>query len=158
MRIAIIGDSFTYTYKDTWIQTLVETLNLKLIHQSGFPGHSEFRIYKEFKIIINSNNLPDVILICHTEHARLYNPTIPIKPSFSNNLKYDILNKKTDFIKIVNNYYEFLYDSEYSSVMHNFIIKDIQEICRDKNIKLINIPCFEHDFVEKNYGLWFLTK
>ena len=34
------------------------------------------------------------------------------------------------------------------------MLKDMQARCRAKNILMINIPCFEHDHVEKNYGMW----
>ena len=33
----------------------------------------------------------------------------------------------------------------------------MQNTCKQKNIKLINIPCFEHDHIEKFYGLWIIS-
>ena len=128
MRVAIIGDSFTHTYKDTWIETVCNELDLTVIHQAGFRGQAQYRIYLEFLEIIKNN--PDVIICCHTEYSRLYEP----------------LNNKERII-----------DDNFGKYIFNCIVKDIQEICKQRNIKLVNIPCFEPNFIDKTYGLWLLS-
>jgi hypothetical protein len=125
MRVAIIGDSFTYTYKDTWIETVCNELDLEVIHQAGFRGHAQYRIYLEFLEIIKNN--PDIIICCHTEYSRLYVP----------------LDNK-----------ERILDDSFGKYIFKSILRDMQEICKQRSIKLLNIPCFEHDFIDKKYGLW----
>jgi len=128
MRVAIIGDSFTHNYKDTWIERLCSELNLTVIHQSGFRGQAQYKLYLEFLEVIKNN--PDVIICCHTEHTRFYNK------DGSRELLLD--------------------DENFSKYIFSSILRDMQEICKQRNIKLINIPCFEHDFIDKTYGLWIL--
>jgi hypothetical protein len=129
MRVAIIGDSFTHTYKDTWIEKVCNELNLTVIHHAGFRGQAQYRIYLEFLQVLRNN--PDVIICCHTEHTRFYNK-----------------NANREWL---------LDDEDFSKYIFKSILRDIQEICKQRNIKLINIPCFEHDFVEKTYGLWLIS-
>jgi hypothetical protein len=128
MRVSIIGDSFAYTYKNTWLEKVCSELDLQVIHHVGFRGQAQYRIYLEFLEIIKTN--PDVIICCHTEHSRLYDP---------NDNKERIL------------------DDSFGKYICNCIIKDMQEICKHRNIKLVNIPCFDHDFIDKKYGLWILS-
>lgn len=129
MRVAIIGDSFTHTYKNTWLETVCTALDLEVIHQVGFRGQAQYRIYLEFLEIIKNN--PDVIICCHTEYTRFYNK-----------------DEKREWL---------LHDENFSKYIFKSILRDMQEICKQRNIKLVNIPCFEHDFIDKNYGLWLLS-
>jgi len=129
MRVAIIGDSFTHTYKNTWIETICNNLNLEVIHQVGFRGQAQYRIYLEFLEIIKNN--PDVIICCHTEYTRFYNK---------------------------DGSREWLLDDEnFGKYIFSSILRDMQEICKQHNIKLVNIPCFDHDFIDKTYGLWLTS-
>jgi hypothetical protein len=156
MRVAIIGDSFTHTYKNTWIEQVCNELSLEVIHQVGFRGQSQYKIYLDFLEVVKNN--PDIIICCHTEHSRTYHPTEVIH--------YNILNYYDNFSKIIKSkeiinaakeYYLHIYDEGFSKFIHNSIIDNMQKICKKNNIKLINIPCFDHDHIIKNYGLWFLT-
>ena len=150
MRVAIIGDSYTYTYKDTYLETICNELNLEVIHQVGFRGLAEYRIYLEFLEIIKNN--PEIIICCHTEHSRLYHPTEKIKKPYGFEINYN-----KNFRKIAKEYFIHFYNEDFSKFIHNLIICEMQKICKEKNIKLINIPCFEHNHVVKNYGLWILA-
>jgi hypothetical protein len=123
MRILITGDSFTYSYKNTWIERVCNELNLEMISCYGFRGQSQYKIYDNFiKTLVPH---PDVIIVCHTEFTRLYN--------------------------------EGLADIEFAKTIQRLLVKDMQEQCKLRNIKMINIPCFEHDFLDKDYGLWVLA-
>jgi hypothetical protein len=128
MRVAIIGDSFAHTYKDTWIEAVCNKLDLQVIHHVGFRGQAQYRIYLEFLEIIKNN--PDVIICCHTEHTRFYNK-----------------DGRREWL---------LDDEDFGKYIFNSILRDMQEICKQRNIKLIHIPCFENDFIDKTHGLWFL--
>ena len=125
MRVAIIGDSFTHTYKNTWIEQVCNELSLEVIHQVGFRGQSQYKIYLDFLEVVKNN--PDIIICCHTEYSRFY----------------DLLDNK-----------ERILDDSFGKYIFNCILRDMQEICKKNNIKLINMPCFEHNFIDKTYGLW----
>jgi len=123
MRITIIGDSFTHTYKDTWIETVCKEANLEMVNCYGFRGKSQYKIYENF--LQQLVNPPDVFLICHTEYMRLY--------------------------------HEGISDKDFARISYSLMIQDMQLKCKKNNIKMINVPCFEHEFIEKFYGLWFLA-
>ena len=147
MRVAIIGDSFTVTYKDTWIEAICNELDLQVIHHVGYGGMAQYKIYLEFLEVIKNN--PEIVICCHTEHSRLYHPTKSIqrwKPKQDNN----------SFNKSVEQYYSYLYFENFSRFTYACIIDKMQKICKQRNIKLVNIPCFTHQFIDKTYGLWLL--
>jgi hypothetical protein len=148
MKIAIIGDSFTHTYKNTWIEQVCSELDLTVIHHVGFSGKAQYRIYLEFLEVIKNN--PDVIICCHTSYNRLYHPSEILQPH--ENMEKFIRNPN---IKTATKFYfDYLYQENFARYIFNSIIVNMQQICQEKNIKLVNIPCFEHDFINKIYGLW----
>ena len=126
MKVAIVGDSFAHTYKDTWIEKVCNELDLEVIHHAGFRGQAQYRIYLEFLEVIKNN--PDVIICCHTEHTRFYNK-----------------DGSREWL---------LDDEDFGRYIFSSILRDMQEICKQRNIKLVNIPCFKHQFIDKTYGLW----
>ena len=153
MKTAIIGDSFTYTYKDTWIETVCNELDLQVIHQVGHRGMAQYKIYLEFLEIIKNN--PEIVICCHTEHSRFYHSSETIHKWFAQTDK-DIshLVKNKEVLEASRQYYFHLYDENFSRFTYACIIDKMQKICKQRNIKLINIPCFEHEFIDKDYGLW----
>jgi hypothetical protein len=73
-----------------------------------------------------------------------------------------LLTKQIDIILICHTEYLRLYnegiaDKNFAITIQKLLIADMQEKCKLKNIKMINIPCFEHEIIDKNYGLWFLS-
>jgi hypothetical protein len=148
MRIAITGDSFTSTYRETYLQQICNDVNLQVISCQGFSGQSEYRIYRNFHEILKLDT--DVILCCHTHHSRLYHPYEPVTSSY-----HGIKNE--DVVEASQKYFEHLYDDNFAREIQNLLIKDMQNICKQKNIKLINIPCFDHSHIDKFYGLWILS-
>lgn len=156
MQVAIIGDSFTHTYKDTWIETVCNECNLEVIHQIGFSGQSQFRIYLEFLEIIKKN--PDIIISCYTQPSRLYHPLLQTYPNAVFEQKWNVFLKevsnKKEILTALEGYYLHLYQENFAQQVFKFIVNDMQKMCKERKIKLINIPCFPHDFVEYNYGLW----
>ena len=75
MRIGIFGDSFAHTFKNTWIQKIVQEFNFICTSHIGLRGKSQYDILQEF---YHHYNNCDVILCLYTEHSRLYNPTYQI--------------------------------------------------------------------------------
>ena len=76
---------------------------------------------------------------------------------------YELLSQDIDIILICHTEYSRLYkegvaDIEFAKIIQKLLISDMQEQCKLKNIKMINIPCFEHDTIKKYYGLWFLAQ
>jgi hypothetical protein len=155
MKTAIIGDSFTYTYKDTWIEEIVNQCDLTLSSSVGFSGMSQYTLYKNFLQVINEK--PDIILICHTEHSRLYHSKEIIHKWFFNEEDKPNLVKNKEILEASRQYYLHLYDEDFSRFTYACMVEKMQKICKQNNIKLINIPCFEHEFIDKNYGLWILS-
>ena len=156
MRVAIIGDSFTHTYKDTWIETVCNELDLTVIHQAGFRGQAQYRIYLEFLEIIKNN--PDIIVCCHTEYNRVYHESETIHKWYGET-KEDIshLVRNKEVLEAARQYYFHLYDDKFSNFIFCCIVEKMQETCKQRNIKLVNIPCFNHDLIDKTYGLWLLS-
>lgn len=148
MKIAITGDSFTQTYKKSWLENLCNFLNFSVVSHQGYGGQSEYRIYRNFKEILNFS--PEIILCCHTHHSRLYHPYEPVSSSYHGIKNPDVINASKQ-------YFEHLYDDNFARDLQNLMIKDMQNTCKEKNIKLINIPCFEHSHIEKFYGLWIIS-
>jgi len=73
-----------------------------------------------------------------------------------------LLNKQIDIILICHTEYMRLYkegiiEKNFMRIIQNLLINDMQEQCKKRGIKMINIPCFEHEIIDKNYGLWFLS-
>ena len=152
MRVSIIGDSFAQYYDNTYLQIICDSCHFKVIHHQGFPGDSQYKIYKHFLKIIDDN--PDIIICCHTQHSRLYHPTVRINPSiFHMDLGTDAVEFKNIF-DAAKDYYKNLYNEDFSMFVHNMIISEMQRICQNKNIKMINLPAFEHTYLNKFYGLW----
>lgn len=163
MNISIVGDSFTEHFTNTWLEKMCTCLKFNVLNSVGHRGCSQYSLYKSFLEIFNKSTLPDIILITHTEYSRLYHPKIPISmltPQLERNKKRLKLSNKNknydDFVQAMELYYKFLYDEEYSQVIHNFFIENIQNICIEKKVKLINLPAFSHSSVKKFYGLWIL--
>jgi hypothetical protein len=154
MQAAIIGDSFSHTYKNTWIETVCNELDLQVIHHRGFNGGSQYEIYLEFLEIVKNN--PDVIICCYTEHSRLYHPKEIMHKWFFDEEDESNLVKDKEVLEAGRQYYFHFYDENFSRLTYAFMIEKMQKICKERNIKLINIPCFEHNFVDKTYGLWLL--
>lgn len=165
MRIAIIGDSFAESFENTWLETLCNDSNLKLMHHKQQPGCSQFWIYKNFLKILNYYEKPEVILMFYTEISRFYHPKMLIlkstvkhekrkrKINLMQNFEIKKSSMNDELINAIDLYYKHLYNEEYSSLMYSLMINDIQNKCKEKNIKLINIPCFAAS-IDKNYGLW----
>ena len=126
LTVSIVGDSFTEYYKNTYLELLCEFLNLKVIDHIGFPGGSQYKIYKAF--IKQLNKKPDVMICVHTNASRLYHDTYGINRvsiskkleefSFSNKEVYDAADK----------YYKYLYNEESSNFTYNLTIKEMQQL------------------------------
>jgi len=155
MRVAILGDSFTYTYNETWIENICKELNFNVVFHVGHRGHSQFKIYKSFLACLNLN--PDVIIYVYTGYSRLYNERYPLSTNtvFQSALANIISNPELK--KATQHYYNHLYDDSFAKTIDILLIRDIQEQCKKRNIKLVNMPAFEHNHMEKNYGLWIFS-
>ena len=149
-----MGDSFTQYYKSTWIEKVVNELGLTLNTCVGFAGQSQYRIYKHFLEEIKTK--PDVIFICHTDYSRLYHPTEVIHKQFVETENSNHLIKNKNVLEAAKQYYNYLYDDDFANLTYNMLVEKIQETCKERNIKLINIPSFSSN-PPTNYGLWFLS-
>jgi hypothetical protein len=148
-----MGDSFVRDYKNTYLETMVTECGLHLISHQGFSGQSQYKIWENFHRVLNRE--PDVVLIVHTEHSRLYHPTVAINPHIEN-FTFDNT-VRSEIISAAKMYYEHLYDEIFSFNMYKLLIDDIQNKCRERQIKLINMPAFNSTYVNKTYGLWLVS-
>ena len=153
MFVAIMGDSFVKDYKNTYLENIVIECGLQLVSHQGFPGQSQYKIWENFHSVLHRK--PQVVIVVHTEHSRLYHPTVPINPNIENFTFDNRVNP--EIIAAAQMYYEHLYDDVHSFNMYQLMINDIQNKCQQLDIKLINIPAFNSTFVNKFYGLWLVS-
>jgi len=165
--ITIVGDSFAQYYEDTYLEKICKSLSLEVIDHSGFPGGDQFKIYQRFLQQIEQK--PDVMLCCHTGYDRLYHPKFSVQRYFDpQTFKFlKVLKAKTKeeetpeyqlIVDAAQQYYEHLYNDNYMSTMQKLMIDDMQRKCRERGIKMINLPCFDATFLDKQYGLWCISE
>jgi hypothetical protein len=152
MKTTIIGDSYAYYYEDTFLEKICESAKLTIVDQIGFPGHSQFKIYKNFLKQLEKS--PDIMICLHTECTRLFHEDLGINFASVSQKKFQQHKFDPDVCEAAEMYYAHLHNLEYAETVHKLMINDMQKLCRDRNIKMINIPCFHHKYVDKNYGLW----
>jgi hypothetical protein len=150
LKATIVGDSFSHYYEDTYLELLFKDLDI--IDHVGFKGGSQYRIYKKF--LDQLDKAPDIIICVHTEFARLYLEDFCINYSKVQNSLQKNPNQDKELYEAADGYYKYLYNNEYSQFNHNLIIKEMQRLCKAKNIKMINIPAFYNNYLTKEYGLW----
>ena len=92
--------------------------------------------------------LNDIVICFYTEHSRLYHPRYQITAS-------NIITDNSDIKSAAEQYYNHLYQEDYSKHVHNLLAREVQFLCKTTKSLLINIPCFEHEHLEKFYGLWY---
>jgi hypothetical protein len=154
LTLAIVGDSFTEHYSNTYLEIIAKSLNISVIDHIGYPGGSQYKIYKTFLSQIEKS--PDIILCVHTDSSRLYHDKLSINRV---TVKHKLNTKSPidkDIYLAADYYYKYLHNIELSKFTHNLIIREMQRICNIKNIKMINIPAFSNDYLDKDYGLWLL--
>ena len=152
MRVAIIGDSFVETYKNSWVETVCTELNLEVVYHVGYGGHSQYKVYKSFLKALSFNT--DLICYVFPDYSRLYNENYAIN-WHSVNMGHI---KNSDVLIASKSYYEQLYSDDFARTVDKLLINYVQEQCKKRNIKLVNIPAMSHNHVEKNYGLWITVE
>jgi len=156
LKLAIIGDSFTEHYTNTFLEIIVKSLNLSLVDHIGFPGGSQYQLYKNF--LSQIKNKPNIILCVHTESSRIYHNKLTINHS---TVKHKLASKSPinrEIYLAADQYYKYLHNYELTDFINNLIIREMQIICKVNNIKMVNIPAFNYDYIDKYYGLWLLLK
>jgi hypothetical protein len=152
-KAVIIGDSFTQHYTDTYLEYIVMGCELTLVQHKGFPGQSQYRIYQAFREGLQKN--PDVMILVHTEYSRLYHPAQALNPHLEHLTMSETADP--DIISAAKQYYQHIYDDEYHRSMYQLMLTDMQNKCRERGIKMINMPAFNSEFIDKFYGLWFVS-
>jgi len=165
--ITIVGDSFTQYYEGTYLEKICKSLNLEVLDHVGFPGGDQYKIYARFLTQLEKN--PDIMFCCYTGFDRLYHPKFSIQRLFDpvtyKFLKVFTLKSKEEqspeFQTVMNaaqQYYEHLYDHCYMKTMQKLMVVDMQKKCKERNIKMINLPAFDSSFFEKTHGLWCISE
>lgn len=152
LKVAIVGDSFSHYYEDTYLEFLCNDLDLDVVDHIGFKGGSQYRIYKRFLSQLDKN--PDIIICIHTEFARLYLQDFCINYTAVEKKMKTAFTLNKDIYEAADKYYKYLYNDESSKFYHNLTIVEMQRLCKIKNIKMINIPAFYNKYINKYYGLW----
>ena len=165
--ITIVGDSFTQYYEDTYLEKICKSLDLEVLDHVGFPGGDQFKIYLRFLQQLEMK--PNIMFCCITGYDRIYHPKFPVQRLFDSvTFKFlKVFNSKTIkedipeyqlVMDAAQKYYEHLYDDSYMYTMQRLMVTDMQKKCRERNIKMINFPCFDATFLEKTYGLWCVSE
>ena len=137
MRVAIIGDSFTHTYNDTWIENICKELNFNVVFHVGHRGHSQFKIYKSFLDCLNLN--PDVIIYVYTAYSRLYNERYPLSTNTVFQSAFANIISNPELKKATQHYYNHLYDDSFAKTIDidgNFNSSHFAEICVQNRPKI----------------------
>lgn len=151
MRTMIVGDSFVQYCTDTWIETIAKRLGLDIAVQMGNPGGCEFFTYENFVDNLKTDHF-DLVLFTHTEHHRLPNPLkLGITPIMSTkNIGKGLPDRIVDASRA---YYENLYYDRFHKDTHDLLIKEMQSICWQQQIKQIHLQSF-NNVVPMTHGLW----
>lgn len=150
MKIGIFGDSFAFKANNNSWCALLEK-NYKVEH-FALHGTSIWNAYKKFVKVYSTF---DIIIFCYSSHFRfhhlpkdlekyMYMKTYvnfrEIEGHLSSVLGKDQLNMLEQIIKVDS----YTNDNELNIFIYQHVFNEINERCKNKNIKLINYMPFDH--------------
>jgi len=147
-RVCIVGDSYADVNGDdlekSWPNLLKNKANTAVIDAQC--GISNWSIYQRFVNQLAKQKYDSVIFL-HTNPFRW--PNLPHELEGSNWNIHDIdeidFQFASDAIKLefLNNFYLDLFPEKFSQYISESIFKDVNNYCKDNDIYLINIMCFD---------------
>lgn len=166
MSLGIFGDSFADDNENilqgvkrtSWLVELSRKLDLKL-ENHGYPGTSLWYSYKKF--LENYKDKTNIVFV-YTEHNRW--------PSLDGTLKRfgsiysqemldrfpDISKDEYDILQQMVNVHKYIFEEEFNIFVFQQIFNNVNAICKENNIKLVNVfPFVDDDFpidVSNSYG------
>jgi uncharacterized protein YaaR (DUF327 family) len=156
MIVGIFGDSFAVgANPKSWSNILASTYSYQILNFA----QGSTSLFWSYKKLINHIDQVDTIVFVVTSPGRLYHPhmhllgtlrTVDRMLSQSGKGKHGWNNEKLspdniEIFKAAKSYYLNLADYEFDMFVHTQLIKAIQELCQQKNKKLIMIPGFDQN-------------
>lgn len=155
MKIAILGDSFVKTLPDTYLDIVCKEMGFEVMEHKSWPGSSEYYTYETFQSLMQSSNVPDVVLFAHTEPARL--PTVGYHAVNLMSVEDTKINRlPREITEAAKQYYYHLYNERYHDVTYRLMIDDMQRICDSAGIRHIHLLSFPQH-VNPISGLWIMN-
>jgi len=140
MRYAIFGDSYA-VYRDhgsPWSNTINETLADKKLDNLAISGTSHWYSYTKF--IENYKNY-ECIIFCHTNSMRW-----PVLPPGEHGRAWNIGYLRCPVMDPYNKIRKDIMSEELLNFISYNIFQDVNRLCQENNIYLINIFSFPLDF------------
>ena len=138
MKLGIFGDSYAAGGKECWPQYLSQNLNIDYDNHSR-AGTSTFYSYKKF---FEKHEQYTHIVFTYSDPNRIH--SLPKMYEGLHYVKPQDTDENFKVIKgVVLTYFRYLQDNLLDSIIQQKIYDDIQDICQQKNIKLVNILPFE---------------
>jgi hypothetical protein len=168
MKIAVFGDSFadrTNVYSkcahdnESWMYFLQEKLNCQ-VDTFGYGGTSIWWSYKRFLQQYESGY--DVVIFIYSSIGRIHqlpehlNHYSFIKTFESAQGEVQLpINEKKEFLNFVELYFKYYHDDEFDKFVYQSAFDNINKLCFNNNIKLINFFPFELNFDEQESNIDF---
>jgi len=153
----IVGDSFAEHFENTYLEMVCNNLNFNMICHMAQPGYSQYQIYKNFMDQLHLE--PEVVICVNTSHDRLFHPSYQLTVFPNGDVRIPRATRDQillDTEEAARQYYKFLHQQKFSAEIYRLMVKEMQHICKERNIRLINLNGFFNYLkdADKFYGYW----
>lgn len=154
--IGFIGDSWIDTYNDTehsWPALVSKKLDMDADYL-GMSGTSHWFAYQKF---LENYKKYKIIVFSHANYTRY--PCIPNSEGFMHwNTGHVKTKYESDFFNKVNPYYMDLFPDNFLNFLCGKIYEDVNHICKDNDIFLVNVIPYSVNYNFKNTEFPILHK
>lgn len=147
--IAVFGESYAENMKGGWANR-INTFH----HSKNYAvcGSSTPTAYKKFLKALDEPKLESVVFTYTAQYR------IPILPDHYDGYQWLLKGvqdpEDKDMMKLAETYADYFYDEDIHQVLCNAILKNVNDICEQRGLNLINIIPFDHaDDIEYDYSL-----
>jgi hypothetical protein len=141
MNIGIFGDSYAvpHGYETGWPSVLHSSIKTCKLKNYACAGTSHWYSYKKF---LENFEFHDTIVFCHTNSMRW-----PVMPPGEQGRAWNIGYCSDPVVDKYNKIRQDIMSEELLNYISFNIFKDINRLCLENNIYLVNILCFPLDFI-----------
>lgn len=161
LEIGIYGDSYAVAKHDStgeqpWVNIITKDYNNKLISTPGRPGTSAWYAYSKFlKDLKNHETIKRVVFVYTAMYRIPYLPEEHATCSFINTSEW-LRDDQQQLYNVIESYANYLYNKDLNEFICQNIFNSVQKICKDKDIKLVNIIPF--DGAKQDYNEYNISK